>query len=362
MAHQFTLQGLLSQGATAISPYVDYLVNDPLRQMYNAAVPATNFLAGTHVSPIPLAGPPLPVKELMRKVEDVLGTDKTYVPELDRYPPSPDGTPRYRTYTGSDTPINVPQRPIPPMVQPVQMSQPVQPQSPAEAGIQKGGIAGLLGGAITRMMDRALYSTPTFGGNFITEQAGGEVALRRMESAAAQKEQEAFLKAAKIQADSAKDNKVKPSAEVSKIYDSIFSAQKGLETINEIKKQMSKAITTGGAAAGLNAINNIAAAFNINLGKTGSQSLQNRVAELRKQLIASRAFGREANKDEQRIIRELIPDPGIFTNIDQLEKAYANVASELQDKLKLESGKLSVYGLPRYSDVKRDVPLFTRNK
>lgn len=257
----------------------------------------------------------------------------------------------------------VAQRPVPAMVQ---MNQPVQPpllpQSPAEAGIQKGSLAGLLGGAIGRMMDRSLYSTPTFGGNFITEQASGEVALRGMESAAAEKQQKAALEAAKIQADLAKAGKVKPSAEVSKIYDSIFSAQKGLETINEIKKQMSKAITTGGAAAGLNAINNIAAAFNINLGKTGSQSLQNRVAELRKQLIASRAFGREANKDEQRIIRELIPDPGIFTNIDQLEKAYANVASELQDKLKLESGKLSVYGLPRYSDVKRDVPLFTRNK
>jgi hypothetical protein len=264
----------------------------------------------------------------------------------------------------------VPQRPVPPMLK---MNQPVQPQSPAgagllppaspaEAGIQKGGIAGLLGGAITRMMDRALYSTPTFGGNFITEQAGGEVALRRMESAAAQKQQEDAFKAAQIQADLAKAGKVTPSAEVSKIYDSIFSAQRGLETINKIKGLMSAAITTGGASAALNAINNIAAAFNINLGKTGSQKLTNRVAELRKQLIASRAFGREANKDEQRIIRELIPDPGVFTNIDQLEKAYANVASELQEKLKLESGKLSMYGLPRYSDVNRDVPLFTRNK
>jgi len=262
---------------------------------------------------------------------------------------------------------NVPQRPVPAMVP---MNQPVSPAgagllppaSPAEAGVQKGGLAGLLGGAINRMMDRALYSTPTFGGNFITEQAGGEVALRRMESAAAQKQQEDAFKAAKIEAELAKAGKVKPSAEVSKIYDSIFSAQRGLETINKIKGIMSSAITTGGAAAGLDAINNIAAAFNINLGKTGSQSLQNRVAELRKQLIASRAFGREANKDEQRIIKELIPDPGVFTNIDQLEKAYANVASELQEKLKLESGKLSVYGLPRYSDVKRDVPLFTRNK
>ena len=265
--------------------------------------------------------------------------------------------------------MEVAQRPVPAMVQmnqPVQPSllpqSPVLPQSPAEAGIQKGSMAGLLGGAIGRMMDRSLYSTPTFGGNFISEQASGERELRRQESAAAEKQQKAALEAAKIQADLAKTGKVKPSAEVSKIYDSIFSAQRGLETINKIKGIMSSAITTGGAAAGLNAINNIAAAFNINLGKTGSQSLQNRVAELRKQLIASRAFGREANKDEQRIIRELIPDPGVFTNIDQLEKAYANVASELENKLKLESGKLSVYGLPRYSDVKRDVPLFTRNK
>lgn len=348
MADRITLPGLLSQAA----PVVDYLVNDPLRQVYNAAVPVTNFITGSQVKPIPMAGPPGDVSRFIRRLQGELGVDVPYNPNLDRAP----------GYTGSDTPIEVASRPVPAMVQMNQPVQPpVQPQSPAEAGIQKGSVAGLLGGAIGRMMDRSLYSTPTFGGNFISEQASGEVALRGMESAAAQKQQEAALKAAKIEADLAKAGKVKPSAEVSKIYDSIFSAQRGLETINKIKGIMSSAITTGGAAAGLNAINNIAAAFNINLGKTGSQSLQNRVAELRKQLIASRAFGREANKDEQRIIRELIPDPGVFTNIDQLEKAYANVASELENKLKLESGKLSVYGLPRYSDVKRDVPLFTRN-
>ena len=326
MADRITLPGLLSQTA----PYVDYLVNNPLRQIYNVAGDASQFLTGVPSPNLKLARNPF--------VSGLVGGN-VKLPDRE-----------------------VAQRPVPAMVQmnqPVQ--RPVQPQSPAEAGIQKGSMAGLLGGAIGRMMDRSLYSTPTFGGNFITEQASGEVALRGMESAAAQKQQEAALKAAEIQAELAKAGKVKPSAEVSKIYDSIFSAQRGLETINKIKGIMSSAITTGGAGAGLNAINNIAAAFNINLGKTGSQSLQNRVAELRKQLIASRAFGREANKDEQRIIRELIPDPGIFTNIDQLEKAYANVASELENKLKLESGKLSVYGLPRYSDVKRDVPLFTRN-
>ena len=44
MADRITLPGLLSQTA----PYVDYLVNNPLRQIYNVAGDASQFLTGVH--------------------------------------------------------------------------------------------------------------------------------------------------------------------------------------------------------------------------------------------------------------------------------------------------------------------------
>lgn len=345
MADRFTLPGLLSEGASAIAPVVDFFGNNPLRQIYNAAVPATNFLVGTDVRPIPLAPPPLPVQKLMRSVADVLGTDKPYDPRLDRYPPSPDGTPQYRTYTGSDTPINVPERPIPQMVQPVQMSQPVQPQSPAEAGIQKGGIAGLLGGAINRMMDRALYSTPTFGGNFITEQAGGEVALRRMESAAAQKQQEAALEAAKIQANLAKANKVSLDSNQTDLVLSVAEGQKVLNTIQEAKKFIAKSKLTGAGPQALQVAKSVLAAIGIDPGVSDITGYKQKVGEIMASVAKSKIFGRDLNKFDQKVLEKLITDPGVFNTDSQLLAQLNNFIKRTEADIAAKRRLLEVQNL-----------------
>jgi hypothetical protein len=137
------------------------------------------------------------------------------------------------------------------------------PASPAEAGIQKGGIAGLLGGAITRMMDRALYSTPTFGGNFITEQAGGEVALRRMESAAAQKQQEAAFKAAEIEAKAGKRPEL--TGPFIKQMEKFQASSRGIDIVNRMLN-----LVPGGGLSGFPAktsqfISGLGALFNISV-------------------------------------------------------------------------------------------------
>ena len=289
MADRTTLPGLLSQAA----PVVDYLVNDPFRQVYNAAVPVTNFITGSQVKPVPLAGPPDDIQRFVRRIQGELGQDVPYNPNLDRAP----------GYTGSDTPIEVASRPVPAMVQ---MNQPVQPQSPAEAGIQKGSMAGLLGGAIGRMMDRSLYSTPTFGRNFIGEQASGEVALRGMESAAAQKQQENALKAAKIAADSAKANKVSLDSTQTNLVLGVAGGQKVLDTIQDAKKLIARTKLAGAGPQALQVAKNILTAMGIDPGYSDMQAYKDKVGEIQASIAQSKIFGRDLNKFDQKILAKLI--------------------------------------------------------
>lgn len=153
----------------------------------------------------------------------------------------------------------------------------------------------------------------------------------------------------------------KPSAEITQLYRQMGTYQTGLETFNRIKGILSKGITTGGAGAALNALTNIAAAFNINLDPSAQKSVKLAVAEIRKQLIASKAFGREANRDEQKLIRTLIPDPGIFSSIKELEEAYNNAARIMQKQANETNAIMTgVYRLPSYGTVVPTSPFFTR--
>ena len=111
----------------------------------------------------------------------------------------------------------------------------------------------------------------------------------------------------------------KPSTEITNLYKEMGVYQSGLKTFDRIKGILSKSIATGGAGSALAGLNNIAAAFNINLPTDAQTSVNKAVAEIRTQLIASRAYGREANKDEQKLIRALIPEAGTFQTIKELE-------------------------------------------
>lgn len=186
------------------------------------------------------------------------------------------------------------------------------PQSPAEAGIQKGSLAGLLGGAIGRMMDRSLYSTPTFGGNFITEQASGEVALRGMESAAAEKQQKAALEAAKIQADLAKANKVSLDSTQTDLVLNVAEGQKVLNTIQEAKKYIARTKLTGAGPQALQVAKNILTAIGIDPGYSDMQAYKDKVGEIQASIAKSKIFGRDLNKFDQQILAKLITEPGLF--------------------------------------------------
>lgn len=179
-------------------------------------------------------------------------------------------------------------------------------------------------------------------------------------SAAQQKAAEAQLELDKERI-KAQPKPPKPSSEITNLYRQMGTYQAGLETFNRIKGILSEGIATGGVGSALKGLNDLAAAFNINLEPAAKTSVKLAVAEIRKQLIASKAFGREANRDEQKIIRTLIPDPGLFSTIKELEEAYNN-ASRLMQKQANETNAImtGVYKLPSYGTVVPSSPLFTR--
>ena len=216
-----------------------------------------------------------------------------------------------------------------------------RPASFGEEAINKGAQAGLLTSNIDnvknlfdRVLDRGVQSLgqpAQFGGNFVTEQARGELALQANEAATAKAQQEAALKAAEITGKNA-PKQGKLTSEVSNLYSKFQGASRRIDSANKIKQILTKSAATGGAGAIKNGIVNLASAFNINLGKTEEQDVKFLLAKLKRQMIASRIFGRETNKQEQELIDKLLPTTGVFTNIGTImESVDSEIRSAEKD-------------------------------
>lgn len=229
-----------------------------------------------------------------------------------------------------------------------------RPASFGEEAINKGAQAGLLTSNIDnvknlfdRVLDRGVQSLgqpAQFGGNFVTEQARGELALQANEAATAKAQQEAALKAAEIAGKNA-PKQGKLTSEVNNLYSKVQGAIRRVDAANEIKKILSSSgAATGSVGAAKTALVNIAAAFNINLGKTEEQDVKFLLAKLKRQMIASRIFGRETNKQEQELIDKLLPGPGFLTNIDMIAEAADSEIRSAQQDAKDASGVLRNFG------------------
>ena len=232
---------------------------------------------------------------------------------------------------------------------------------------QGNAISGLLGDINWKgLMDKLLqtFQRPemlTPGVNALTSFGMSGAALNQAEIAGAAAKQDRMDK---IKLEQIKNAPVapKPSAEITNLYKEMGTYQTGLNTFDRIKGILSKGIGTGAAGTALSALNNIAAAFNINLTPSAQKSVNLAVAEIRTQLIASRAYGREANKDEQKLIRALIPEAGTFSTIKELEEAYGLAADAMKRKANETNAIMTgVYGLLPYGSVVRNTPLYTRN-
>lgn len=237
-----------------------------------------------------------------------------------------------------------------------------RPASFGEEAINKGAQAGLLTSNIDnvknlfdRVLDRGVQSLgqpAQFGGNFVTEQARGELALQANEAATAKAQQEAALKAAEIAGKNA-PKQGKLTSEVSNLYSKFQGASRRIDSANKIKQILTKSAATGGAGAIKNGIVNLASAFNINLGKTAGQDVDFLLAKLKRQMIASRIFGRETNKQEQELIDKLLPTTGVFTNIGTIMESVDSEIRSAEKDAQDASGVLRNFGYTLPSQFKK---------
>jgi hypothetical protein len=237
-----------------------------------------------------------------------------------------------------------------------------RPASFGEEAINKGAQAGLLTSNIDnvknifdRVLDRGVQSLgqpAQFGGNFVTEQARGELALQANEAATAKAQQEAALKAAEIEGKNA-PKQGKLTSEVSNLYSKFQGASRRIDSANKIKQILTKSAATGGAGAIKNGIVNLASAFNINLGKTAGQDVDFLLAKLKRQMIASRIFGRETNKQEQELIDKLLPTTGVFTNIGTIMESVDSEIRSAEKDAQDASGVLRNFGYTLPSQFKK---------
>lgn len=154
----------------------------------------------------------------------------------------------------------------------------------------------------------------------------------------------------------------KPSSEITQLYTKMAAGQESLKALNKMQGTLSKGVTTGGAALGIDFVTKLASAFNINIGETDKTNLNRQVDRVRAALIASRAFGREANTQEQKLIKNLLPKGATFNNVDELRNAYRDFQTYIENDVRVASGILqNVYQLPSFSKAVGDnIPPFTR--
>jgi len=137
----------------------------------------------------------------------------------------------------------------------------------------------------------------------------------------------------------------KLTSEVNNLYSKVQGAVRRVDAANQIKEILSSSgSATGSVGAAKTALVSIAAAFNINLGKTEEQDVKFLLAKLKRQMIASRIFGRETNKQEQELIDKLLPGPGFLTNIDMIAEAADSEIRSAQQDAKDASGLLENFG------------------
>jgi len=225
---------------------------------------------------------------------------------------------------------------------------------------QEMSLSGLLGNVdwqgLLRVLARPEFLQP--GVSPAQAFVGASFAQRQADAASRAAAQAQQLEYDKLQADLVKEQlkatpqPPKPSAEITQLYTKIASGQESLKALNKMQGIMSGGITTGGAALGIDFLTNLAAAFNINIGETDKTNLNRQVDKVRAALIASRAFGREANKQEQKLIENLLPKGATFTNVDELRNAYRDFQEYIENDLRVTSGILqNVYQLPSFSQV-----------
>ena len=229
-----------------------------------------------------------------------------------------------------------------------------QSASPVDKGITKGFDWSRLFQVLAGM-PRASMQNPYGGGNAFTDFAISAQDVAAARSAAADTEAERQSK--ELIAGAKKT--VKPSAEITKLYSQVGAAKKGINTINQIKEIFSDNLAGAGALGqSVAALNNIANLFNLpipadlkeSMGST--ERVKKLAAHLKSEILKARVFGREANKQEIKILEKIVPETGFFQSRNEVLNAFVPLIEMFSRNAREAQGMLStLYGLPAYSEV-----------
>lgn len=235
-------------------------------------------------------------------------------------------------------------------------------------------ISGLLGNVdfqgLFRVLARPEFVAPMGPGQSpLTNFVNAAAADRASQAASRAAQQAAGLEGFKAETDRLKALIPDPSkmpkltAEANKLYDSMAAAENTARLGKQIQESLSSSFMVSGspglAAEGFRAI---AAMFGFDPGEMEQDEVKKRVAALKKEILQSRAFGREANKQELEILNRLVQEPDLFTSRTQILNSIKSLTESAERRRFNVAARLKAFGLPtEFNATKPEGPGFTRN-
>ena len=224
---------------------------------------------------------------------------------------------------------------------------------------------------LQRLMERSLYSQPTFGGNFISEQASGERGLRSMEAQSAERQnklniaanklqatttekkldRESVLEAARIKAGNVSKGRI---GSVEKIATNYNKARQTQQLLSQLKNLTPDGAIGGIIGKGASFFTNIAAAFNLNPESTTSEKINDIRATL---LNLSRSeTGKQLKSDADLLATAFDVTGKLTTTPNKFIAAIKRLYEVQSNKVQVQSQILKEYGVdPRPYDSLRVV-------
>lgn len=235
-------------------------------------------------------------------------------------------------------------------------------------------ISGLLGNVdfkgLFRVLARPEFVAPMGPGQSpLTNFVNAAAADRTSQAALRAARQEAGLEGFKAETDRLKALMPDPSklpkltAETNKLYDSMAASENTARLGKQIQESLSKSkMVAGASGATAEGFRAVAAMFGFDPGEMEQDEVKRRIAALKTEILKSRAFGREANKQELEILNKLVQEPDLFASYTQILNSVKSLTESAERRRFNVAARLKAFGLPtEFNATKPEGPGFTRN-
>jgi flagellar biosynthesis chaperone FliJ len=194
--------------------------------------------------------------------------------------------------------------------------------------------------------------------NYLIDQEDAQAAQLAVKQSAEQSglRSKAELESFKAETDRRKQEEPKypkPSAEITKMYQSLQASRSGLNLIDKMKAAIQQG-TFGVGEDVRSSLLALSSALGYNTELTDKQNRKQLASHIKAQIIASGVFGRDTNRSEHKILDDLVPTSQILdaTSKNKMMAAY----KLLQDKFSRQAREtnnilVNVYGLKSNSEV-----------